>query len=90
MQSKYLVQERISRQRTFLALDNVWDDSQSLVHVRSILKAPFHKGSLVIVTARSKDTLKLLGIHGDACIEMPELREGDVMNLFLYHAAHGK
>jgi hypothetical protein len=90
MQLKYLVQERISRQRAFLALDNIWDDSQSLNHARTILQAPFHKGSLVIVTARSKNTLELLGIHGDACIEMPELGEGDAMNLFLYHAACGK
>jgi hypothetical protein len=90
MQLKYLVQERISRQRAFLALDNIWDDSQSLNHARTILQAPFHKGSLVIVTARSKNTLEHLGIHGNACIEMPELGEGDAMNLFLYHAAHGK
>jgi hypothetical protein len=90
VQLKYLVHKRISRQRAFLALDNIWDDSQSLNHARTILEAPFHKGSLVIVTARSKNTLELLGIHGDACIEMPELGEGDAMNLFLYHAARWK
>jgi hypothetical protein len=56
-------------------------------HAKMVLEAPYHKGSLVIVTARSKNILELLGIYGDACIEMLELGEGDAMNLFLYHAA---
>jgi hypothetical protein len=90
VQLKDILEKRISSQKTFLALDNVWDDFQSLQDARMILEAPFLKGSLVIVIARSKSTLELLGLHGDACIEMPNLGEGDAINLFLYHAARGK
>ena len=51
------------------------------------LEAPFHEGSLVIVTARSLCTLESLGIAVNACLEMPELGEADAMKLFLHHAA---
>ena len=54
------------------------------------MEAPFQKGSFVVVTTRLGNTLKLLTIHGDACIEVLELGEGDAVNLFLYHAARGK
>jgi hypothetical protein len=89
VQCEDILRTRISSQVTFLALDNVWDDSLSLKHGRMVLEAPYNKGSLVIVTARSKSLLELLGVHGDACIEMPELGDGDAMNL-LYHVAPGK
>jgi len=46
--------------------------------------------SLVVVTARSQGALKLLGLDGDACLEMLDLQEADAMTLFLHHAAGGK
>jgi hypothetical protein len=90
MQCKDILWKRISSQRTFLAIDNIWNDSQSIKHAKMILGAPFHKESLVIVTARSWSIIELLGINRDACIEMPELGENDATNLFLFHAACGK
>lgn len=61
------------------------------MQAKTILDAlKFHEGSLVIVTARSQSILGLLGIHGEACVEMPELGEVDAAKLFLYHATGGK
>ena len=45
--------KRISGKRAFLAIDNVWNDSQSIKQAKLIREAPFHKESLVTVTARS-------------------------------------
>lgn len=52
-----------------------------------ILEVPFHNETLVIKTARLKNTLELLKIYRDACIGMPKLGKGDAMNLFLYYVA---
>ena len=78
------------KQKTFLAIDNVWDDVESLERARMYLKAPFEEGSMVIVTSRSLKTLTTLGIDENACFEMPELGKEDAQKLFLYHAADGK
>ena len=90
VQCKAILYSQLHRQRTFLAVDNVWDSHESIQQAKMFLEAPFHGESLVIVTSRSRSTLELLGIHGDACLAMPELREEDAVNLFLYHAARGK
>jgi len=52
-----------------------------------VLAFPSHEDSLVLVTARSQSTLDLLGIDGDACLEMPGLSQGEATSLFLYYAA---
>ena len=70
----------------FLAIDNVWDDSQSLGEAYGYLCHALHPESKVLVTARCKETLRNLGIHGECCFEMPDLREEDAMGLFLQHA----
>jgi hypothetical protein len=81
VQYKDILWKCIFSQRSVLALDNVWDDFESLKLKRMVLEAPYNEGSLGSVTTRSKSTLELLGIHRDACIEMPELGKGDAMNL---------
>ena len=81
------LKQHISKQRSFLAIDNVSEDYQSIKQAKMYLEAPFHEDSLVIVTARSLCTLESLKIAVDACLEMPELGEADAMKLFLHHAA---
>jgi hypothetical protein len=81
VQCKAFLYSQLHRLRTFLAIDNVWDSHESIQQAKMFLGAPFHGGSLVIVTSRSRSTLELLGIHGDACFAMPELREEDAVNL---------
>ncbi|KAG0566821.1 hypothetical protein KC19_7G090100 [Ceratodon purpureus] len=92
LQCKDVLCKRVSwKQRTFLALDNVWDDSLSLEHAKMFLKeAAFQEGSVVMVTARSLRTLGYLGIEKSQCFEVPELSKVDATNLFLVHAANGR
>lgn len=78
------------KHKTFLAVDNVWDDAESLNQARMYLRAPFPEGSMVIVTSRFLKALTSLGIGENACFEMPELGKEDAKKLFLYHAADGK
>jgi hypothetical protein len=102
VQCRDILRRTLSRERTFLAVDNVWDDHQSLKQAKMFLEGPFCEGSLVIVTSRSQRTLELLGVDEDASFEVPDLGPEDAsfevpdlgpedaMNLFLYHAAGGK
>ena len=70
----------------FLAIDNVWDDPRSLGEANDYLSNDLHPESKVLVTARCKTTLRNLGIQGECCFEMPDLREEDAMDLFLQNA----
>lgn len=89
MQCINILLNNLSRQKTFLVVDNVWDDSESVEKAKMYLQASSHKQS-VLVMARSLSTLQLLGIDKSACLEMPELGKEDAMKLFLFHAADGK
>lgn len=91
LQCKHILWDEMSfQQKTFLAVDGVWDDSKSIEQAKMFLEAPFHEGSVVLVTARSQSTLAFLGIDESKCFEMPELGKADAKKLFLYYAAKGK
>jgi hypothetical protein len=90
VQCREILRRTLSRERTFLAVDNVWDDHRSIQQAKMFLKSSFCEGSLVIVTSRSQRTLELLGVDGDASFEVPELGLRDAMALFLYHAIGGR
>ena len=85
-----LLKFEIWKQKSFLTIDNVWDDSVSLEQGKLYLRAPFVEGSWVIITSRFKKTLRSLKVDENACFEMPELDKDDARKLFLYHAANGK
>ena len=85
-----LLKLEIWEQKTFLTIDNVWDDSKSLAQAKLFLRAPFVKGSWVIITSRLRKTLISLNVDESACFEMPELDKDDARHMFLYHAANGK
>jgi hypothetical protein len=87
LQTTNLIRRRICQQQVFLALDNVWQ--QSVEEAKVYLRAGFHHGSIVMVTARSIDILSRLNIDKGDCLEMPELTEEDAKCLFLHHAAPG-
>ena len=70
----------------FLAIDNVWDDRESLEEAAGYLVHELHPESKVLVTTRCKTTLRNLGIQDECCFEMPDLREEDAMGLFLHYA----
>ena len=78
------------KQKSFLTIDNVWDDFDSLEQGKLYLRAPLVEGSWVIITSRFKKTLRSLNVDENACFEMPELDKDDARKLFLYHAANGK
>ena len=80
----------IWKQKSFLTIDNVWNDSDSLEQGKLYLEAPFVEGSWVIITSRFKQTLRYLQVDENACFEMPKLDKDDARKLFLYHAANGK
>ncbi|KAG0558565.1 hypothetical protein KC19_10G038200 [Ceratodon purpureus] len=89
---KDILCKRVSwEQPAFLALDNLWDDTESIEHAKMFLDhAAFPEGSVMIVTARTLRTLRCLGINESQCFEVPELSKVDARNLFLYHAANGR
>ena len=78
------------KKKSFLTIDNVWDDSDSLEQARLYLRAPFVEGSWVIITSRFKKTLRSLNVDENACFEMPELDKDDARRMFLYHTPIGK
>ena len=78
------------KQKTFLAIDNVWDESQSIDGAKVFLQSHFHDESVVMVTSRSLKTLVSLGIKEANCFEIPVLGDEDAKRLFLQHAAYGK
>jgi hypothetical protein len=85
-----LLKFKIWKKKTFLTIDNVWDDYDSLQQGKLFLRAPFVEGSWVIITSRFRKTLISLNVDESACFEMPELDKDDARNMFLYHAANGK
>ncbi|KAG0604044.1 hypothetical protein M758_10G140000 [Ceratodon purpureus] len=82
-----LVQEAV-----FLAIDNVSDNPDSITNAKTYLAAKWAKGSVIIVTARSLDTLLLLHQYIEAhnCIEMPGLEKDEAKSLFLKHVICGR
>lgn len=92
LQCKDILCKSVSwEQPAFLALDNLWDDTESIEHAKMFLQeAAFPEGSVVMVTSRTLRTLGYLGIGKSQCFEVPELSRVDARNLFLYHAANGR
>ncbi|KAG0623537.1 hypothetical protein M758_3G181400 [Ceratodon purpureus] len=84
-----ILRKSMRKQKVFLAIDNVWDDSKSIEDARMYLQTDYHKGSVVVVTSRSLKTLTYLGIEKSHCFEMPELEFQDAKDLFIQHAAYG-
>jgi len=84
------LRKSLFRQRTFLAIDNILDNHQSIQYAKTFLEVPYHMESWVVVTACSRGALELLGLDEDACLEMPNLGELDAMNLFLHPAIGSK
>ncbi|KAG0627859.1 hypothetical protein M758_2G233500 [Ceratodon purpureus] len=68
----------------FLALDNMSDQDASTSEVQSYLSGRLPTGSIVIVTARSKDWLLLVRPYMDdsKCMQMPELMLEEAKSLF--------
>ena len=85
-----LLDKEIWKQKSFLTIDNVWDDFDSLEQGKLYLRAPFVEGSWVIIASRFKKTLINLNVDENACFEMPELDKDDARKMFLYHAANGE
>ena len=75
--------KRLGTQRIFLALDNVQDNYNSLKVAQSFLRAQLGFGSVVLVSARTLDVLKMVNLNESQCMEMPELEEDEARSLFL-------
>ena len=80
----YLKQSMLN-QAIFLALDNVQDNHRSIEEARLYLKGHYGVGSVLLVTTRSLEVLKSLGLDERNCMEMPEMEEDEAKALFLYH-----
>jgi hypothetical protein len=85
-----LLRSKIWKQKSFLTIDNVWDDSNSLEQGNLFLRAPFVEGSWVIITSRFRKTLISLNVDEKACFEMPELDKDDARQMFLHYANNGE
>lgn len=71
-------------QKVFLCLDNIWHGD--IEEVKMYLKLHYQVDSKVLVTSRSCEVLKSLGLKDCNCIEMPELYKNDAIELFLHYA----
>ncbi|KAG0562697.1 hypothetical protein KC19_9G165600 [Ceratodon purpureus] len=67
----------------FLALDNMSDQDGSIVEVQSYLSGRLPSGSIVVVTARSQDSLLCVRpyIDENKCMQMPELMQEEAKSL---------
>ncbi|MCO5551347.1 hypothetical protein L7F22_004848 [Adiantum nelumboides] len=81
------LKQRMARQRVFLALDNESDKPESWEVAKKFLHGIEYKvNSMVLVTARSKDTLKkVLGIPESCCLHCPFITTEDAEKIVLNH-----
>lgn len=88
MQCQDLLKREMKKQAIFLAIDNMSDNTKSIEQAKTFLTAGFANGSIVIVTARSSEVLKLchLDIDESNCLGMPELQKDEAKSLFVEHA----
>ena len=88
MQVHNLLIQHVPKHRLFLVVDNVWDQQNSIQEAESFLSLPFKKGSVVLVTARSIETLNLFKnkIPWKDCFSTPFLDTHAATNLFLNSA----
>ncbi|KAG0605826.1 hypothetical protein M758_9G090600 [Ceratodon purpureus] len=73
----------IIKDPVFLALDNMSDQDGSIAEVQSYLSGRLPSGSIVVVTARSQDSLLCVGPHinENKCMQMPELMQEEAKSL---------
>jgi hypothetical protein len=84
LQLHYGLRNGIIKEAIFLSLDNMGDSSASIKEVKSYLSAILPPRSIVMVTARSKDSLmKTRYIDENNCMEMPDLDEEEAKSLFV-------
>ncbi|KAG0588935.1 hypothetical protein KC19_2G279700 [Ceratodon purpureus] len=78
------LREGIIKDPIFLTLDNMSDQDASIAEVQSYLSARLPSGSIVMVTARSKDWLLRVRPYMDEskCMQMPELMLEEAKSLF--------
>ncbi|KAG0627867.1 hypothetical protein M758_2G234200 [Ceratodon purpureus] len=78
------LREGIIKDPIFLTLDNMSDQDASIAEVQIYLSARLPAGSIVIVTARSKDWLLRVRPYIDEskCMQMPELMLDEAKSLF--------
>ena len=79
------MKEGVIEEAIFLALDNMSDSDASVSEVKRYLLAKLPPGSIVMVTARSKECLLRVRPHIDdesKCMEMPELTLEEAKSLF--------
>ena len=71
----HLLKREMPKHAIFLAIDNMSDGQKSLKQAKLFLSGGFAVGSIVIVTSRSLDVLRIqhLGIDENNCLEMHEL-----------------
>lgn len=84
MQLHNALKEGIIKEAVFLALDNMSDTDTSIVEAKTYLSASLPPGSIVMVTARTKESLTRVRpyLMGENCVEMPELRIEEAKSLF--------
>ncbi|KAG0561405.1 hypothetical protein KC19_9G062400 [Ceratodon purpureus] len=83
------LREGIIKDPIFLTLDNMSDLDASIAEVQLYLSARLPAGSIVIVTARSKDWLLRVRPYIDEsnCMQMPELMLEEAKSLFVKSSA---
>ncbi|KAG0560026.1 hypothetical protein KC19_10G148400 [Ceratodon purpureus] len=83
-QMRNALREGFIKDAFFLALDNMSDKDASIPEVQSYLSGRLPSGSIVLVTARSKDWLLRVWpyIDENKCIQMPELMLEEAKSLF--------
>lgn len=61
LEAKDILIGSISKERSFLAIDNIWNNHKSMKQTKMFLEAPFHRSSFVSVTSSSPKTVELVG-----------------------------
>jgi hypothetical protein len=80
------LKSHIVKERVFLALDNVLNESKEQAKKYLKAKTNFGAGSIILVTSRSIDQLLHLDVHKDNCFAMLDLELEEARSLFLGYA----
>ncbi|KAG0588560.1 hypothetical protein KC19_2G252200 [Ceratodon purpureus] len=80
-----MLKSRMHHQRVFSIFDNVLSEDD-IDEVKMYLDIEYVQDSKVLVTSRSLDVLKSLGLRECDCMGTPELEEHDATSALLYYA----
>lgn len=83
---KRWLSERLQEKRFSLILDDVWGEGGKLQEELGLSSLSQHSNSKIIVSSRSREALREMGVADTSALKMGDLSEEESWELFAHHA----